>query len=223
MSCGAPCSTKVSSTKRIRPCGSRMPVLSLPSENVPAPPSPNCTLEAGSSAPPFQKDSTFSRRRPISSPRSISSGFCPAMASTSAQNSPRRPGPDDHRPPCRSRRRDRDRIDRPLERRDVPAAVLLQDLPLALRRQRAVDRVDIENVRLFARIHRLARNADLRALPVPQVQEPARLALDLFRRMPRAQLHLADPYHPRLSLLSGTLRVTVQNASRSSYLSVSIL
>lgn len=37
-------------------------VLSFPSEKVPAPPSPNCTLESGSSTPSFQKRSTVSLR-----------------------------------------------------------------------------------------------------------------------------------------------------------------
>ena len=44
MSSGAPCSTRASSTAEMRP--SWVPVVSLPSEKVPAPPSPNWTLEA---------------------------------------------------------------------------------------------------------------------------------------------------------------------------------
>ena len=49
MSSGAPCSTSTSSTAESR--GSWVPVVSLPSEKAPAPPSPNWTLEAGHSSP----------------------------------------------------------------------------------------------------------------------------------------------------------------------------
>ena len=71
--------TKVSSTKRFRPTGSLTRVFSLPSENVPAPPSPNCTLDfvlripvsqnsstsrclSRTEAPPFQNERTHSRK-----------------------------------------------------------------------------------------------------------------------------------------------------------------
>lgn len=74
--------------------GSLMPVLSLPSENVPAPPSPNCTLERAFSAPPFQNASTSARRDSASRPRSSNSGKTPARASVSAANRPRRPAAD---------------------------------------------------------------------------------------------------------------------------------
>ena len=49
MSAGAPAAAKESNTALIR--GSWVPVVSLPSENVPAPPSPNWTLERSLSAP----------------------------------------------------------------------------------------------------------------------------------------------------------------------------
>ena len=49
-SAGAPAPTRASITAEMR--GSWVPVVNFPSEKVPAPPSPNCTLEAGSSAPP---------------------------------------------------------------------------------------------------------------------------------------------------------------------------
>ena len=55
ISSGAPCATKHSSTFRFLPEGSFTIVLSLPSEKVPAPPSPNCTLHSGSSSPVCQK------------------------------------------------------------------------------------------------------------------------------------------------------------------------
>ena len=70
-----------------------MPELSLPSENVPAPPSPNCTLLAGSKAPPDQKRSTSFARASTSRPRSITSGLSPAWARCSAANSPAGPIP----------------------------------------------------------------------------------------------------------------------------------
>lgn len=50
ISSGAPAWTNASSTWRI--CGLFVPVVSLPSENVPAPPSPNCTFAAASSGRP---------------------------------------------------------------------------------------------------------------------------------------------------------------------------
>ena len=45
ISSGAPCSTKVSKTNLFLPNLSFTMVFSFPSENVPAPPSPNCTLD----------------------------------------------------------------------------------------------------------------------------------------------------------------------------------
>ena len=82
---------KVSSTSRQR--GSLMPLLSLPSEKVPAPPSPNCTLLVGSKTPPAQNFSTSAVRASTSRPRSSTSGRSPAWASRSAANSPAGPMP----------------------------------------------------------------------------------------------------------------------------------
>ena len=48
ISAGAPKRTNV--RRMCSPRGSFVPVFSLPSEKVPAPPSPNCTLEAGEKA-----------------------------------------------------------------------------------------------------------------------------------------------------------------------------
>ena len=48
LSLGAPFFTKISSTFRPLPSLSFTRVLSLPSEKVPAPPSPNCTFDSGS-------------------------------------------------------------------------------------------------------------------------------------------------------------------------------
>ena len=70
-----------------------MPEFSLPSENAPAPPSPNCTLLAGFSAPPRQNDSTSSARASTGLPRSTTTGASPARASLSAANSPAGPMP----------------------------------------------------------------------------------------------------------------------------------
>ena len=72
---------------------SEMPVASLPSEKVPAPPSPNCTLLSGSSAPPSANALTLASRFSTLSPRSSTIGLNPAYASVSAQNSPAGPLP----------------------------------------------------------------------------------------------------------------------------------
>ena len=58
ISSGAPCSTKVSKTNLFLPNLSFTKVFSFPSENVPAPPSPNCTLDSEFSSPLSQKCST---------------------------------------------------------------------------------------------------------------------------------------------------------------------
>ena len=50
--------------------GFLMFVVSLPSENVPAPPSPNCTFDSGFKAPPSLKELTEVMRASTSSPRS---------------------------------------------------------------------------------------------------------------------------------------------------------
>ncbi|MNE59412.1 hypothetical protein D3C80_1545040 [compost metagenome] len=47
ISSGAPALTNSSSTLRPWCCGSLIWLYSLPSEKVPAPPSPNCTLDSG--------------------------------------------------------------------------------------------------------------------------------------------------------------------------------
>ena len=91
MSGQSPARASSVSTKRQR--ASLMPVLSLPSENAPAPPSPNCTLQEGSSVPSAHSRSTAARRVSTSCPRSSSSGRAPARASTSAANSPAGPPP----------------------------------------------------------------------------------------------------------------------------------
>lgn len=64
ISFGAPKSTKRSRTYLQR--GSFIRVVSLPSENVPAPPSPNCTLQLVSSSPVSQNFCTDAVRFPLS-------------------------------------------------------------------------------------------------------------------------------------------------------------
>ena len=90
-SSGAPCATSVSSTVLMRP--SWVPVVSLPSENVPAPPSPNCTLDVSSSSPVRQKCSTSRARSSTGFPRSSTTEGTPARARYRAQNNPAGPMP----------------------------------------------------------------------------------------------------------------------------------
>ena len=78
MSSGAPAAARDSSTVPMR--GSWVPVVSLPSEKVPAPPSPNCTLHSGSSSPEAQKRSTASARSSTGRPRSSTRGGTPFRA-----------------------------------------------------------------------------------------------------------------------------------------------
>ena len=91
ISSGAPHSQRILSAMAQR--GSLMPVVSLPSENAPAPPSPNCTFERGLNAPPDQKDATAAARRATSCPRSTTMGRAPLSASVYAANSPAGPRP----------------------------------------------------------------------------------------------------------------------------------
>ena len=70
-----------------------VPVLSLPSENVPAPPSPNCTLHSGSNGPPARNAAICALRVCASGPRSSTMGRAPARASSSAANIPAGPKP----------------------------------------------------------------------------------------------------------------------------------
>ena len=93
ISSGAPNSTKVRSTCLFLPDESFTKVLSFPSEKVPAPPSPNCTLHSGSRPFPFQNASTLSCRFSTSKPRSKTTGCFPALASSNAANIPAGPKP----------------------------------------------------------------------------------------------------------------------------------
>ena len=93
ISASAPNLTKVSRTFLILPVGSLITVLSFPSENVPAPPSPNCTLDSVSSSPPPQNELTFCCLISTLSPRSYTTGLKPASDSLSAANIPAGPNP----------------------------------------------------------------------------------------------------------------------------------
>ena len=93
ISSGAPCSTKVSKTNLFLPNLSFTKVFNFPSENVPAPPSPNCTLDSEFSSPLSQKCSTSFIRFVTSFPRSKTIGCNPALASISAANRPAGPIP----------------------------------------------------------------------------------------------------------------------------------
>ena len=88
-----PNSVSMRSTSLFLPKVSFTRVLSFPSENVPAPPSPNCTLEDGSSCPVSQNRATRSVLASTSSPRSRSMGMYPFLASIRPQNSPAGPVP----------------------------------------------------------------------------------------------------------------------------------
>ena len=91
ISSGAPAAINASMMARIR--GSLLRAVSFPSENVPAPPSPNCTLDSGSSRPVFQNTATSCVRRSTSRPRSRTIGAAPACASTHAAKIPAGPNP----------------------------------------------------------------------------------------------------------------------------------
>ena len=88
---GAPASTKVSRIRRW--AGFLVPVLSLPSEKVPAPPRPNWILLSGSRMRSFRKRSIACERRNAGSPRSMSRGLRPASARVRAAKRPAQPAP----------------------------------------------------------------------------------------------------------------------------------
>ena len=75
---GAPASANASSTWRM--WGLFVPVVSLPSENVPAPPSPNWMFVRASSGPPASNAATAAKRSSTSPPRSSTRGRNPASA-----------------------------------------------------------------------------------------------------------------------------------------------
>ena len=70
-----------------------MRVVSLPSEKVPAPPSPNWMLAFSSSSPVAEKCSTARTRSARAGPRSSTRGAKPCWASASAAKSPAGPSP----------------------------------------------------------------------------------------------------------------------------------
>lgn len=88
---GAPAAANSRSTRRAR--ASLVPVFSFPSEKVPAPPSPNCTLVSVSKRPVLQKRSTALARSSTQAPRSSTRGRWPARARIRAANRPAGPNP----------------------------------------------------------------------------------------------------------------------------------
>ena len=68
-------------------------VVSLPSEKVPAPPSPNCTLDIVFNIPSFLNSSTSFERSSTFLPCSIIIGFTPFSTIERAQNNPAGPAP----------------------------------------------------------------------------------------------------------------------------------
>ena len=68
-------------------------VVNLQSENAPAPPSPNWTLDSVFNSPVYQNLSTVSVLLSTSSPRSITSGLYPFSANSNAANIPAGPNP----------------------------------------------------------------------------------------------------------------------------------
>ena len=90
-SSGAPAEISVSSTAEIR--GSWVPVVSFPSEKVPAPPSPNCTLLEAFKSPVSQNRSTSRVRVSTSWPRSSTMQGSPFRARYRAANRPAGPIP----------------------------------------------------------------------------------------------------------------------------------
>ena len=91
MSAGAPWSKSARVTKAHS--GSPTRVVSLPSEKVPAPPSPNWRLADGSKRPVCSNRSTAATRCSSAGPRSSTMGRYPCRASSSAANSPAGPRP----------------------------------------------------------------------------------------------------------------------------------
>ena len=93
ISSGAPAATNSSSTLRPWCCLSLIWLYSLPSENVPAPPSPNCTLDSGSSTLRRHRPKVSTVRSRTALPRSRMIGLKPICASTSPANRPQGPMP----------------------------------------------------------------------------------------------------------------------------------
>ena len=70
-----------------------MPVVNFPSENVPAPPSPNCTFEKGFNCLSCRKPSTSCFLSSTVFPCSIIIGDIPCCTSVKAENKPAGPAP----------------------------------------------------------------------------------------------------------------------------------
>ena len=88
---GAPNFTKLAITTLHN--GSFIPVVNFPSENVPAPPSPNWIFELTFSLPVLANSSTSFILSSTLLPCSITIGFIPLLTSIKAQNNPAGPAP----------------------------------------------------------------------------------------------------------------------------------
>ena len=91
ISSGAPKRANVSSTSRLR--GSFVCVFSFPSENVPAPPSPNWMLHSSSRTLDLKKCSQDKTRSSTVPPLSTNTGRMPPRSRRKAQKSPAGPLP----------------------------------------------------------------------------------------------------------------------------------
>ena len=87
----APCLCSSLKTFLVRK--SFIPVVSFPSEKVPAPPSPNCTFDSGFKVPSLQKFSTSLLLSSTFFPRSKTMGLYPDCARIRAANIPAGPNP----------------------------------------------------------------------------------------------------------------------------------
>ena len=93
MSAGAPACTNSFMTLRPKWRGSLIWLYSLPSEKVPAPPSPNCTLLSGLSVCLRHKPQVSLVRWRTGLPRSMTIGLKPICAKLSAAKMPQGPKP----------------------------------------------------------------------------------------------------------------------------------
>ena len=93
MSSGAPALTNSCITLRPKWRGSLIWLYSLPSENVPAPPSPNCTLLSGCKLCLRHKSQVSLVRSRTGLPRSSTMGLKPICAKTNAAKIPHGPKP----------------------------------------------------------------------------------------------------------------------------------
>ena len=152
------------STLRVRWRGSLIWLHSLPSEKVPAPPSPNCTFDSGSSTPRRHRPQVSRVRSRTALPRSSTIGRRPICASTQRGEDAAGAEADHHRP-RRVRwlevgRRLRDEAVARVGRRPEVRIARVAREHVGLVGHLAVDRVDQHQRRLSARIDRAAEHGE---------------------------------------------------------------